>query len=98
MSKATTPMRWSLTARVLAAIIGGYALAYAATAFLSVHLPLMRSDRVVFASLASFAVYTTAIIYAFGARSAGRAWLMLAGLAAVLAMAACLPGDFGVRP
>ncbi len=98
MSKAKTPIGWNLTARVLAAILGGYALAYAATAFLSVYLPLMRSDRVVFASLACFAVYTTAIIYAFGARSAGRAWLVLAGMSAVLAMAAYLPGDFGVRP
>ncbi|NWL78402.1 DUF3649 domain-containing protein [Pseudomonas taiwanensis] len=98
MSKAKTSSRWDVTARVLAAILGGYAAAYAATAFLSVYLPLVRSDRVVFASLSCFAVYTLAIIYAFAARSAVRAWLVLVGATALMALAAYLPSDFGVRP
>ncbi|WP_342246452.1 DUF3649 domain-containing protein [Pseudomonas sp. OTU5201] len=98
MSKAKISTRWNVTARVLAAILGGYAAAYAATAFLSVYLPLVRSDRVVFASLSCFAVYTFAIIYAFAVRSALRAWLVLAGVTALMALAACLPSDFGVRP
>ncbi|MCY1338302.1 hypothetical protein D9M68_279030 [compost metagenome] len=98
VSNTKTSTRWDVTARVLAAILGGYALAYAATAFLSVYLPLVRSDRVVFASLACFAVYTTAIIYAFAARSALRAWLVLVGVTALMALAAYLPTDFGVRP
>lgn len=98
MSKARTSSRREVTARVLAAILGGYAAAYAATAFLSVYLPLVRSDRVVFASLSCFAVYALAIIYAFAARSALRAWLVLAGATALMALAAYLPSDFGVRP
>ncbi|MDH4561930.1 DUF3649 domain-containing protein [Pseudomonas sp. BN411] len=98
MSKAKISSRWDVTARVLAAILGGYASAYAATAFLSVYLPLVRSDRVVFASLSCFAVYTLAIIYAIAARSALRAWLVLIGATALMALAAYLPGDFGVRP
>lgn len=98
MSKAKTSPRWDVTARVLAAILGGYAVAYVATAFLSVYLPLVRSERVVFASLSCFAVYTLAIIYAFAARSALRAWLVLAGVTALMALAAYLPSDFGVRP
>lgn len=98
MSKAKTSARWDVTARMLAAILGGYAAAYAATAFLSVYLPLVRSDRVVFASLSCFAVYTFAIIYAFAARSAVRAWFMLVGATVLMALAAYLPSDFGVRP
>ncbi len=98
MSKAKTSSRRDVTARVLAAILGGYALAYAATAFLSVYLPLVRSDRVVFASLSCFAVYILAILYAFAARSALQAWLVLIGATVLMALAAYLPGDFGVRP
>ncbi|WP_137818049.1 DUF3649 domain-containing protein [Pseudomonas sp. 2FG] len=98
MSKAKTSTRWAVTSRILAAILGGYALAYAATAFLAVYLPLMRSDRVVFASLACFAVYTAAILYAFAARSALRVWLVLLGLTALMALAAFLPAEFGARP
>lgn len=98
VSKAKTSTGWDVTARLLAAILGGYAAAYAATAFLSVYLPLVRSDRVVFASLACFVVYTIAIIYAFAARSALRAWLVLAGVTVLMALAAYLPTDFGVRP
>lgn len=98
MSKANPSTRWAVASRVLAAILGGYAVAYAATAFLAVYLPLIRADRVTFASLACFAVYTAAILYAFGARSALRAWLVLGGLTLGLALAAFLPESYGVRP
>lgn len=98
MSNATSSTRRAVASRVLAAVIGGYAVAYLATAFLTVHLPLARADRVTFASLGCFAVYTAAILYAFGVRSAWRAWLVLASLTLLLALAAYLPGDYGVRP
>lgn len=90
--------RLGLAARVLAALFGGYGLAYAFTAFLSVYLPLERADRVVYASLGCFAVWTTAAIYAFAARSAPRAWLVIGGLALLLGLAAFLPGEWGARP
>ncbi|MET1076867.1 MAG: DUF3649 domain-containing protein [Pseudomonas sp.] len=89
---------WSTLSRVLAAVLGGYALAYTATAFLTVYLPLARGDRAVFASLACFAVWTAVVIYVFAARSAGRAWLGLLGLGGLLALAAFLPTEFGARP
>lgn len=98
MSKQSSYSRWRLTARILAAVFGGYALAYGSTAFLTVYLPLPRPDRVVFASLLCFAVWTAAVIYAFAARSALRAWVMLAGATVLLCLAAFLPGDFGARP
>lgn len=90
--------RLGIFARVLAAVFGGYALAYCFTAFLSVYLPLSRADRVVYASLGCFAVWTAAAIYAFGARSATRAWLVIGGLALLLGLAAFLPAELGARP
>ncbi|MCY1285711.1 hypothetical protein D9M68_148400 [compost metagenome] len=95
-NKASTP--WSIGSRVLAALVGGYALAYAFTAFFTVYLPLARADRVVFASLACFAVWTAAAIYVFAARSATRAWLVLGGLTLAMGLAAYLSSDLGVRP
>lgn len=98
LSKNLPLSRWSIASRVLAALFGGYALAYGFTAFFSVYLPLVRADRVVYASLACFAVWTAAVIYVFAARSATRAWLWLVGLTAVLCLAAFLPTELGVRP
>ncbi|MEN0106898.1 MAG: DUF3649 domain-containing protein [Pseudomonas sp.] len=83
--------------RIVAAIFAGYGLAYTSTMFLTVYLPLVRSDRVVFASLASFLVYLAAIIYTFAARSATRAWVVLVGLSLVFFLAAYVTGDFGAR-
>lgn len=90
--------RLGVFARILAALFGGYGLAYAFTAFLSVYLPLVRADRVVYASLGCFAVWTAAALYAFAARSAARAWLVIGGLALLLGLGAFLPGELGVRP
>lgn len=88
----------ALGARILSALFGGYALAYCATAFLSVYLPLARADRVAFASLACFLVWVLAVLYAFGTRSTWRACLVPLTLSALLALAAFLPHDFGARP
>jgi hypothetical protein len=98
VSRSPSLSRWSIASRILAALIGGYALAYGFAAFFSVYLPLARPDRVAFAGMLSFAVWTAAAIYAFAVRSATRAWLWLAGLAIVLCLAAFLPGELRVRP
>ncbi|WP_313290096.1 DUF3649 domain-containing protein [Stutzerimonas nitrititolerans] len=90
--------RWNIASRVLAALVGGYAVAYGVTAFLAVYLPLARPDRVVFSSLASFAVWTAVVIYVFAARSATRVWLLLVGLTVVLCLAAFLPADWRNHP
>lgn len=90
--------RWNIASRVLAALVGGYAVAYGVTAFLAVYLPLVRPDRVVFSSLASFAVWTAVVIYVFAARSVTRVWLLLIGLTLVLCLAAFLSGDWRTRP
>ncbi len=88
----------AVAARILSAVVGGYALAYTATAFLSVYLPMSRPDRVSLASLACFIVWVAAILYAFGAKSPWRAvWLPVA-VSVVLGAAAFLPTGYGVRP
>lgn len=67
--------RLGVASRAIAAIIGGYALAAASTAVLSVLLPMPRVDAVMTATLLSFTVYTCAAIWVFAARDALRAWL-----------------------
>ncbi|MBS7458675.1 DUF3649 domain-containing protein [Coralloluteibacterium stylophorae] len=75
---ATT--RWGVAARVVAAFVAGYFVAWGATAFLVLVLPMGRADRVVTASLLSFAVWCAAALYAFGARTTWRAWWVLLAL------------------
>ncbi|MHA6639172.1 DUF3649 domain-containing protein [Stutzerimonas frequens] len=98
MSRNASMNRWQIASRVLAALVGGYAVAYAVTAFLAVYLPLARPDRVVFSSLASFAVWTAVAIYVFAARSATRVWLLIVGVTVLLCLSAFLSGDWRVRP
>jgi hypothetical protein len=88
----------NLAGRVSAALLGGYALAFGFTAFFSVYLPMPRPDRVVTASLLCFAVWVAAVIYAFAAKSALHAWLLIAGLAALFCLGAYLPVEWRTRP
>lgn len=64
-------------ARAMAAVFGGYAFTYAFTACLARLLPLERIDALLVASLPMFVVYTLAVLWAFAARDARRAWLGL---------------------
>lgn len=66
-----------MISRVGAATLGGYALAYACTGFLSITLPLTKSEAVLTASMMSFVIYTAAILWAFAATTPMRAWLVL---------------------
>ncbi|WP_198381523.1 DUF3649 domain-containing protein [Roseomonas sp. KE2513] len=75
-----------LLLRSLAGIGGGYALAALATVVLSLSLPLARSEAVLAATMASFAVHAAAIIWAFAARSALRAVTGLVTGAALLTL------------
>lgn len=67
--------RLAVASRSLAAGIGGYGCAAAFAAALAVALPLPRSEAVLWGTMLSFAVWSLAAIWAFAARSAGRAWL-----------------------
>ena len=72
--------------RVAAAIFGGYALTSAIVIFLGAVLPLPKGQAVLAGSLASFAVYTAAIVWVFAVQDNRRAWLGLLLPAVVLAV------------
>lgn len=79
---------WAVASRLLAGSLGGYALAQllpvALVASLDPALP--RADAVLVAMQLSFVVYAVALMAAFAARSAGRAWagMLLASLGSAL--------------
>jgi hypothetical protein len=61
--------------RALAAIFGGYALAASSTAFLSLALPMHRSQSVLTGMLLGIVLYACAAMWAFATRTALRAWV-----------------------
>ncbi|MDY0873707.1 DUF3649 domain-containing protein [Dongia rigui] len=83
-------MRLDIAARILAAVMGGYALAAAIVIGLPAVLPLPRAEAVAVAMMLSFAFCCGAILWAFAVRSAWRAWagiLLPTMLFAALALA-----------
>ena len=77
----------ALLSRIVAAVLGGYALAsFASVAVLA--LPMSRPQAVLTGMLASFAIYAGAVVWVFAVRSALRAWAGLLVTAAPLALAA----------
>jgi hypothetical protein len=77
--------------RILAAGVGGYGVTYASTAALTVLMPLPKPDAVLLPTMLSFIFYVAAILWAFTARSAGRAWLGLLAVTLPCAAVALLP-------
>lgn len=77
--------RLGVASRVLAACVGGYAVASLLATVLALAAPRLwggsRADGVLLATLLSFAVYAAIALWVFCARSAARAWLGL-GVAA----------------
>ena len=92
MSKV--PAWLQILSRSAAALFGGYALSYAASACLARLLPLSAADAVIVATLPAFVFYTGAILWAFASRDAVRAWAPLA-LAAPLALLGFWPQALG---
>jgi len=88
MSRSPTWLQ--ILSRSSAALLGGYAFSYAATACLARLLPLSPSDAVIVATLPTFVFYTLAILWAFASRDALRAWAPLA-VAAPLALVGFWP-------
>ena len=75
-----------LLARILAASVGGYALAYAFTGALALLLPVPRPDAVYISAMLAFLLYVTVILWAFAARSVLRVWLVLLAATASCAL------------
>lgn len=72
--KLSLPVWVPVLSRVLAAILGGYVFSYALTAALARLLPLATVDALIVATLPAFVFYTLAVLWAFAARDAWRAW------------------------
>ena len=74
--KAGAPVRYRLAvlSRIVAAAAGGYSLAALSTACLVLGLPLSRGEAVLAATLPAFVILCLAVIWAFAARTAWRAW------------------------
>lgn len=67
----------AIASRVLAAVAGGYALAAAIAASAATALPGQKAEAALIGIMLGFVAYTGAMIWAFAARSAWRAWIGL---------------------
>ena len=75
------------TQRVLAAVLGGYALCAIAVALLTVLLikaGVPRSEAVIGCALSGFVLYLVVLIAAFSVRSHSKLWLGLLGASALM--------------
>lgn len=70
--------RLAVGSRTVAAIVGGYVLAalFTTTVALLAHAP--REEAALLGAVPSFLIFAGAIIWAFTARTAGRAWAGIA--------------------
>ncbi|KAA0180889.1 DUF3649 domain-containing protein [Cupriavidus gilardii] len=84
----------SLVSRIVAAVLGGYALA-ALASVAALALPISKPQAVLTGMLASFAFYAGAVIWVFAVRSARRAWAGLLVAAVPLLLAAWYAGVGG---
>jgi hypothetical protein len=79
--------------RVIAAGLGGYALAYAVTVASALWLPLPPADAVVASTMLGFLAHVVAVILVFACATVWQAWGWVGGVAAVFyALALCHPG------
>ena len=77
-----------IAARIAAAALGGFALANAVAALVVVLLaPQVRAEVVTWATMLAFPIHLGATLWAFGARTALRAWIGIG-----LPLLACLAG------
>jgi len=78
--------RWQVASRIVAAVVGGYALTSALTVLLALIWPLPRAQAVTASTMLGFIWYTVAVMWVFSTRSATRAWLGMVLPTALLAV------------
>jgi len=78
--------RWSVASRAIAAAAGGYLVVTLLHLATTVVLPGADYKTLLFTSQTGYLYYTGIIIWCFAARTARRAWLGLALVAAPLAL------------
>lgn len=74
---ATLMFRLGVASRTLAAIAGGYVLSALVATVSAIYFPGTRAEAAIFGMLASFVIYTMAVMWVFAVRTAWRAWLGL---------------------
>ena len=84
------PRAVGIVSRVLAAILGGYALAALCSIALALVLPMERADAVLTGMMVALAVQAGAVVHVFAASTALRAWAGLVMAAVALAAVALL--------
>lgn len=77
---------FSMLSRVLAAVLGGYAVASAVAVLLAAVLPVARAEAVLAGIQWSFVVYVVAAIWAFSPVSLARVWGVLLATVALLVL------------
>lgn len=66
--------RWQVANRILLAVAGGYLVTNMLIIVLSYALPLSKSDAVVTASLLSFAIFSSWVVWVFSVKNIRQAW------------------------
>lgn len=89
---STQARRLSIAARVLAAVVGGYAAAGLATVAISRWLPLSKAEATHVATLLSFVIYVAIVLAVFHASTARHAWLLIASICVVATLSAYVAG------
>ncbi|MBP7353588.1 hypothetical protein [Comamonas sp. UBA7528] len=77
---------FSILSRVLAAVLGGYAVASAVAVLLAAVLPVARAEAVLAGMQWSFVVYVVAAIWAFSPVPLARVWGVLLTTVALLVL------------
>ncbi|QCP83389.1 DUF3649 domain-containing protein [Alcaligenes faecalis] len=98
MSGLTSRYRLQVLSRIVAATVGGYALAAAATVLLTLLWPLPKAQAVLAANMLSFVWYTIAVMWVFSTKSAARAWVGMVLPTALIALLSVLLMPAGVLP
>lgn len=84
-----SPERRAIAARIVGGVAGSYAVAAALDVALARVLPFAPAEATITATLVGVAAMPAAAIWAFGARTATRAWaglLLVGGGAAIVAL------------
>lgn len=98
MSGLTSRYRLQVFSRIVAATVGGYALATAITVLLTLLWPAPKGQAVLATNMLGFVWYTIAVMWVFSTKSATRAWLGMVLPAALIALLSFLLIPAGVLP
>lgn len=85
--RVTRSNRWAVASRAAAGILGGYGLAALFSVIAAVASRAPREDAVLIGTTPAFLIFVAALVWAFAAKTAWRAWLGVLAPAALLGTA-----------